>query len=350
VAGSVPVVRLADLTTPALAVDRAAFDRNVATMAAARPGPALRPHVKAFKSTALAARLAAAGHRTFCCATVREVEGMAAAGLGDDLLLANEVLDATRLGRVAEAGTRVTVAVDSAVTVDAAARGGVREVLVDVDVGMPRCGCDPADAGRLADRARARGLTVRGVMGYEGHLMRAPTDTKAARVEEAMSVLLAARDATGGEVASAGGTGTHAENRWATEIQAGSYCLMDTEYLPHAPAFEHALYVWGTAIAVRARWAVADVGLKALAMDHGDPSVVGGTCIFVSDEHVTFAPATDRPVAIGAGVTVLPAHVDPTVALHERMWVVESVDGGPVSGLDGDAEIVDEWPVDLRGW
>src|SRR5687768_2806050 len=99
-------------------------------MAAVRPGPALRPHVKAFKSTALAARLAAAGHRTFCCATVREVEGMAAAGLGDDLLLANEVLDATRLGPVAGSGARITVAVDSEATVVAAARAGVQEVLI----------------------------------------------------------------------------------------------------------------------------------------------------------------------------------------------------------------------------
>ena len=238
-------MRLADVTTPALVVDRAAFDRNVATMAAAHPGARLRPHVKAFKSTALAARLAAAGHRSFCCATIREVEGMAAAGLGEDLLLANEVLDARRLGAVVERGARVTVAVDSEATIDAAARGGVREVLVDVDVGMPRCGCDPADAGRLADLARARGLTVRGVMGYEGHLMREPAAVKAARVEEAMAVLVAARAATGGDVASGGGTGTYDVNGWATEIQAGSYCLMDTEYLPHAPAFEHALYLWG---------------------------------------------------------------------------------------------------------
>ena len=62
-------------------------------MAKRWPGERLRPHVKAFKSTALAARLAEAGHRAFCCATVREMMGMAAAGLGDDLLLANESLD-----------------------------------------------------------------------------------------------------------------------------------------------------------------------------------------------------------------------------------------------------------------
>src|SRR5262245_66508358 len=117
-------------------------------MAAALPGPRLRPHVKAFKSTALARRLAEAGHRGFCCATIREMEGMAAAGLGEDLLLANEVLDCTRLGAPYGAA-RITVAVDSDDTVDAAAAGGLREVLIDVNVGLPRGGFDPDHGRRL---------------------------------------------------------------------------------------------------------------------------------------------------------------------------------------------------------
>ncbi|MEM7413234.1 MAG: alanine racemase, partial [Myxococcota bacterium] len=93
-------MRVADLTTPALLVDAETLEHNLATMAKALPGARLRPHVKAHKCTSLAKRQAAHGHRTFTCATVREVEGMAAAGLGDDLLLANEVVDASRLGRV----------------------------------------------------------------------------------------------------------------------------------------------------------------------------------------------------------------------------------------------------------
>jgi D-serine deaminase-like pyridoxal phosphate-dependent protein len=336
-------VKLADVPTPALVVDAAAFDHNVATMAAVHPGPRLRPHVKAFKSTALARRLAAAGHRAFCCATVREVEGMALGGLGDDLLLANEVLDCSRLGALVDAGARVTVAVDSEATVAAAAAGGVREVLVDVDVGLPRCGCDVDQAGRIADLARSAGLAVRGVMGYEGHLMREARERKAALVEVAMGRLLTAHADVGGDVVSAGGTGTYDCNPWATEIQAGSYCLMDTEYVAHAPAFRQALALWTTAISVNpAGWAVADGGLKALAMDHGDPTVVGGTCWFVSDEHVTFGVDPDHPVAVGDRITVLPAHVDPTVALHERLLVVD--------GVRPDAEVMDEWPVDLRGW
>ena len=114
---------LDQLPTPSLVVERSLFEANVAAMSAAWPGPSLRPHVKAFKSTAIARVLAGAGHENFCAATVREMEGLAAAGLGRDLLLANEVLDVSRLGRLVDAGHRVTVAVDSDATVAAAAAG-----------------------------------------------------------------------------------------------------------------------------------------------------------------------------------------------------------------------------------
>src|SRR5438105_2927079 len=187
-------MRIGDLQTPALLVDADAFEHNLATMAEALPGTRLRPHVKAHKTTALAARQAAHGHRTFTCATIREVEGMAAAGLGDDLLLANEVLDASRLGRL---DARVTVAVDSPETVEAASRGGVKEVLVDVNVGLPRCGIAPEKAGELAELARARGLQVRGVMGYEGHVVGLPDRAPPTeRVGERVPVMPAHGDPT----------------------------------------------------------------------------------------------------------------------------------------------------------
>ena len=108
-------------------------------------------------------------------------------------------------------GARVTVAVDSRETIDAAQADGVREVLVDVNVGLPRCGCAPEEAGRLADYARAQGLEVRGVMGYEGHLMLVDDREKQrAATEEAMALLLAAHADVGGDVISAGGTGCSA--------------------------------------------------------------------------------------------------------------------------------------------
>jgi D-serine deaminase-like pyridoxal phosphate-dependent protein len=125
-------------------------------------------------------------------------------------------------------------------------------------------------------------------------------------------------------------------------VQAGSYLLMDTHYRRLELPFRQALRVRATVISVnrRARFAVADAGLKAFGMDHGEPEVEGATTFFTSDEHVTFV--WDEGAAeprVGDRVWMVPAHVDPTVAYHERIWVI-----------DGDGVVVDQWAVDLRNW
>ncbi|MBN1091760.1 alanine racemase [Blastococcus sp. TML/M2B] len=336
-------MRLDELPTPALVVDQGALERNLATMAEVWPGRRLRPHVKAHKTSGLARRQAELGHTGFTCATIREVEVMAAAGLGEDLLLANEVLDMRRLGAVVEAGARVTVAVDSDAVLRAAVDGGVREVLIDVNVGLPRCGCAPEDAGRLADAARAAGLEVRGVMGYEGHLMLVPDrDDRVRKTAKAMDLLTTAHADVGGDVLSGGGTGTWRTNAVVTELQAGSYALMDTAYAAQDDVpFEQALTVLATVVSVNAAggWAVADAGLKAFGMDHGDPTLPGAAVLYCSDEHTIVAAADGGTLpALGDRVRLVPAHIDPTVSQHERMWVV-----------DGE-EVVDCWPVDMRHW
>ncbi len=330
-------LKVQDLPTPAVVVDRVTLDGNLSAMAAVLPDARCRPHIKAHKTTALAREQASKGHRNFTCATVREMEGMARAGLGDDLLLANEVIDPDRLRRLAALDARVTVAVDSEDTIAAAAAAGISEVLVDVDVGLFRCGCRPEHAGRIADLARDRGLEVRGVMGYEGQVMALPNRAeRVEKTEEAMALLRRAHADTGGEIVSAGGTCNFDINTTATEIQAGTYALMDTAYAYADLPFRPALALVATVISVSDGWAVADCGIKALALDHGDPTVEGGSVWYCSDEHVTFGP--DRPVRVGDRVRVLPSHIDPTVAKHERMHLV-----------DGET-VVDTWEVDLRGW
>jgi D-serine deaminase-like pyridoxal phosphate-dependent protein len=332
-------VQIDELSTPALVIDADVFDRNLATMASIHPGRRLRPHVKAHKCTALAAAQQAVGHDTFTCATPLEVVGMGRAGVGSDLLLANETVDPSRLRAMAELDVLVTVAVDSSETIGAAAAAGITACLIDVNVGLPRCGIAPDRAGALADLARGSGMDVRGVMGYEGHLMMvADRAERLASVEQSMSLLRRAHADVGGDIISAGGTGTfdlHGSTG-VNEIQAGSYALMDTHYGQQGLPFEQALFVIGTVISVSADWAVADVGLKALGMDHGNPSITGGKVWFCSDEHLTFAP--DQPVAVGDCVRVIPAHVDPTMAMHEQAWIVR------------DDEVIDRWPIDLRSW
>jgi D-serine deaminase-like pyridoxal phosphate-dependent protein len=333
-------MRVGDLPTPCLVVETDALEHNLATMSDRWPGRSLRPHVKAFKSTAMARHLAARGHDALCGATAKELLGLAGAGLGEDLLLANELVDPHRLAALAACGARVTVAVDSDETVAAAAGAGITEVLVDVDVGCFRCGAAAQDAPRLADRARASGLAVRGVMGYEGHLMMAPPEEKAAKVAEAMAVLTAVHEQVGGDVVSGGGTGTYAVNNSVTELQAGSYTLMDADYGQAGLPFRQALHLLTTVVSRSTRgWAVADGGLKALGMDHGDPAMEGYRLFFCSDEHTTFMAVDGGSLpAVGDRVRIVPSHVDPTVAYHEWLYLV--------SGDD----VVDRWEVDLRNW
>ena len=352
---------LGDIQTPALVLSLEALDTNIRTMATARPDATLRPHVKAHKCTGIARRQVAAGHRSFTCATPLEVIGMARAGVGNDLLLANECVDTRRLAAMAtaerETGIMVTVAVDSPITVDLAADAGLRHVLIDVNVGLPRCGCAPDSARSIAERAIGRGLIVRGVMGYEGHLMTAPENDKPSKVEECMRLLIRAFDSVvdvaGDEcrIISAGGTGTyHVFDRnhpvlgRVNEVQAGSYALMDSSYGAQPLPFEQALYVVGTVISTtsgeRGSWAVIDVGLKSLGMDHGNPHIDGANVWFCSDEHTTFSMIAGPLPRVGDRVLVRPAHIDPTIAMHTAIHVVPRW---------GDA-VIDVWPVDLRHW
>jgi D-serine deaminase-like pyridoxal phosphate-dependent protein len=332
------------LPTPCPVIDRAALRSNIAAMALVHPGRSLRPHVKAHKCTAIAAEQVVAGHTTFTCATPREILGLVAAGVGDDILLANETVDPTRLAALADAQSSalITVAVDSLETIHAASTAGIRNVLIDVNVGLPRCGCAPEQAGSLADAARSLGLIVRGVMGYEGHLMMlTDRQKKQDKVHEAMTLLAHAHNDVGGDIMSAGGTGTYDmfAGTAVNEVQAGSYALMDSQYAQLQHPFAQSLWILGTVISVNASWVVIDVGLKSLGMDHGNPTVDGFSVWFCSDEHTTIAPAEGTPKPkVGDRIRVTPAHVDPTMAMHSVAYVI-----------DNDT-VIDEWAIDLRGW
>ena len=306
-------------------------------MAKRLPGNRLRPHVKAHKTSALARLQHDAGHQGFTCATSREVLGLAKAGLGDDLLLANETVDVSRLAAMAATNARVTVAVDSDATIDAAAEAGIRECVIDIRVGF-RCGCEVDEAAQLADRARASNIVVRGVMGYEGHAMGVvDIDRRRELVKAAMERLVEAHSLVGGELITGGGTGTHAINTWVNEIQAGSYVLMDTAYTEQTDQpFSQGLFLQSTVVSVAEKFAVCDAGLKAQGMDHGNPSWGDGEILFCSDEHTNLVP--DNSVKVGDRVSLTPAHIDPTMAKHQVLHLVSK------------GEVIDRWDIDLRHW
>ena len=338
-------MKTSDLITPALIADSKVLDANIATMAAKRPGRTLRPHVKAFKSTAMAKKLVEAGHETFCCATIRELEGMVKAGLGNDLLLANETLDARRIGDLlAKEKCRITIAVDSLETIAAAAVAGVQEVLIDVNVGLQRCGCSPDEAGFLSEKAKASGLQVRGVMGYEGHLMHDPDmHRRTEKTQESMKQLIFAHENVGGDVISGGGTGTWECNQTVTELQAGSYVLMDGDYSNLGLPFKEGLLLLTTVISTsKSGYAVLDGGLKALSVDSGNPKLLGkGEVMFCSDEHTTI---TNGSWSVGQKVGLRPSHIDPTISKHESIYLVEEIE----ESLD--VELIETLKIDLRGW
>ena len=152
-----------------------------------------------------------------------------------------------------------------------------------------------------------------------------------------MERLLQAHEAVGGDLVTGGGTGTHLINTHLNEIQAGSYALMDTAYQQQDDLpFRQGLFIQASVVSVSPKYAVCDAGLKAQGMDHGNPTYPGGEVMYCSDEHTNLIPKEAlRP---GDRVTLVPAHIDPTMAKHEVLHIVQ------------DGEVVDQWDIDLRHW
>jgi len=333
-----------DLDTPALIAEKPIFEANLEIMSKALPGSRLRPHVKAHQSSFVAKAQNKSGHYSFTCATLKEAEGLIKAGLGKDLLLANECVNINSLKHLQKLAehfeSRVMLAVDSKETIEAAYQSGFKNVLIDVNVGLPRCGCLIEDSPKLSDLANKKGLNVLGVMGYEGHAVGLlDKNERIKEVQKSMEILADAHSKVGGEIISAGGTGTYDINTLATEIQAGSYVFMDSQYQKLGLPFNQALFVLSTVISVsRQGWAVCDAGLKSLGMDHGNPEIADCEVWFCSDEHITFSSrSSDLKFKVNDRIKVIPAHVDPTVAYHDRIYLVEN------------EEVLDIWPIDLRG-
>jgi len=337
------------------------MERNIHRMAAFfANGPCqLRPHFKAHKTPEIARRQLAAGSCTgLTCATVAEAE--VAAAFCNDILIANEVIGAGKCARVAALARNinVTIAVDSAEGLEQAAAaatvaGATLGVVVDVNVGLPRCGLDPGDPALALARhvAETPGVELRGVMGYEGHVVGIEDrERRTAGALEAMERLISTAEAIrcAGlpcEVVSAGGTGTYditGRVQGITEIQAGSYVLMDTAYAKLDIPFEQAFAVLGTVISrPRPGLCVTDSGHKSCTQDHGNPAVrglEGASVLFLSDEHATIAIPEATQLKIGDRMQLWPSHIDPTVNLHDVFYVIE------------DETVVDVWPIAARGY
>lgn len=329
-----------DRPTPVLVADVTALDANIAAMQALADahGVALRPHAKGHRAPWIAERQLHAGAGGIAVATVAEARTMLEAGVRDVLLTTSVAPQrAPELAALAR-GEALTVVADtpdavSALAGAARAAGVVLPVLVEVDVGQRRGGArTPADAAAVAEaivRAPGGPLLLRGVQGYDGHLQGiADPAARAAGHAEAMALLDAAvaavRDVTGAEgLVTTAGTATialAAAHDTVTEIQPGSYALMDASYAQIAGVdFAQAAYVLTTVTAVVGEGEViVDAGHRAVSVDMG-PAVVAGRpgAVWASagDEHGRLSGDVGdlRP---GHVVRLVPSHTDSTVVLH----------------------------------
>lgn len=340
--------------TPAPVADLDLLEQNLRKMAAyfARRHAKLRPHFKSHKCVELARRQLAAGSaRGITCAKLAEAEQLAAGGI-KDILIANQVVGLDKVKRLAALNRNSTVrcAVDSVFAAKqlsaAAVEAGARvSVLIEVDIGMRRCGVAPGAASlKLAQEiSRLPGLRFDGIQAYEGHIVTLPDlEERTRKVREAFALVVSTRrelEAAGFPVAilSGGGTGTYditGNIEGIDEIQAGSYALMDWSYATIRPEFQVARWILATVISAHPTYSVVDVGTKGMGCEFGLPIIADhpeAKTRSSSEEHF----AVDGLIAnVGDKVRVVPSHGCTTHNLHRQMYIAR---GG---------KIVDVWAIE----
>jgi 3-hydroxy-D-aspartate aldolase len=340
-----PGTPVEELDTPAIVIDLDAAEENIRRMQSFcnEAGIGLRPHTKTNKSPYWAWKQVRAGAIGICCAKVGEAEQMAAAGI-PEIMVPNQVVPKRKIERLMSVAraTRAIVAVDSSanvadLSVAATAFGAELGVIIEVNVGMDRCGVEPNGAAVLAKEiVTAPGLRFDGIMGYEGHTV-AARDFEERKTEalRAMDKLLSAASSIRKagipvNIVSAAGTGTYnitGKVDGVTEIQPGSYIFMDGDYLEVFDDFLPAMTVLTTVISRSgADRAVLDCGLKSVSIDRGVPYAVGIEGIEVgkpSEEHTKIKVSGEaKGLRPGDKVSLRMMHGDTTINMHDYYFCV----------------------------
>jgi len=347
-----------ELITPALVLDIDAAQRNIDHMASElkQMGAAtIRPHYKTHKSPDLARRQLQAGAGGLSMATVWEAAILAAAGL-DDLFVVNTVAHPAKLRVLAELARehRVLVAVDEAAnaaaqSAAAVTAGSTLGIMVEVDTGMDRCGVDSA-ADCLAVARQVvdlPGLRFEGITGYEGHCSLTPDhDLRHQRQREAMKFFTGVAELLEAHgipcpIRSAGGIATWnwtAAYPGLTEIQAGTYVVMDNFHGHMAPGFEHSLTIQATVISRQSGKVIVDAGNKSVA-DPADVTMLGHDhkVLRFDEEHGIFDAAEGSALRVGDPVSLVPGYSPSTVNWYDAYHVVR------------EDVVVDIWPIIPRG-
>ena len=349
------------IPTPALVVETEALERNLRLMSDFFAGrhAKLRPHFKSHKCVTIARRQLENGNAVgITCAKLSEAEVLAAGGIRD-ILIANQIVGRDKVERVAELARkcRLTVAVDDEsqvrqLSAALAGTGATVGVLVEVDVGLARCGVPPGERALEIARAAetAAGVDFRGIQAYEGHCLSVlDPEERRRQVLASMQKAVDTRrliEASGlpVQVLSGGGTGSYDMTGLMDgidEVQAGSYALMDHYYAKRRPEFALALSVITTVISSNGSdHAVLDVGVKGVGADLGPPVLADRPedviSRFESEEHASVR-VDGRPLKVGDRVRLFPSHGCTTCNLHRRIFAVR------------DGMIEDIWAIEGSG-
>src|SRR6516164_9129089 len=348
--------RREDLVTPALVLDIDAAQRNIDWMASElkQLGRAtIRPHYKTHKSPDLARRQLQAGAGGLSMATVWEAAVLAAAGM-DDLFVVNTVAHPVKLRTLAELARdhRILVAVDEAANAaahSAAAVAAGSTLGIKVDTGMDRCGVDSAQECLALARhvMELPGLRFEGITGYEGHCSLTPdSELRHERQREAMTFFAGVADVleTHGIPCKIRSAGSIATWRWTagypglTEIQAGTYVVMDNFHGKMVPGFEHSLTIQATVISRQSGKVIVDAGNKSVA-DPADVTIVGHDheVFRFDEEHGIFSAPVGSSLQVGDAVALVPGYSPSTVNWYDAYHVVH------------DDVVIDIWPIVPRG-
>ncbi|MFQ5512835.1 MAG: DSD1 family PLP-dependent enzyme [Myxococcota bacterium] len=354
-------MKLEEVDTPALLLRADCLEQNIGRMAsffATRP-TALRPHFKTPKCAEVARLQLEAGASGLTWAKLGEAEALVEAGIRCSILIANQVVGPLKLARLSKLAAKLPeliVAVDDVQQIEAlelavAGMSAQLGALIELNIGMHRCGCDePEQTVALAQRLERGRVRYRGIMGYEGHaVLIADPERRTALTEQALAVLDRHRQALEGAglppaIVSAGGTGTYdqtGDHPGISEIQAGSYVFMDAAYRRVRGEFGCALTLLTTVLRRRGRLLITDAGMKALSQEFGMPegSDLPLRCVALSEEHghVLIDEDVELELAAGDRIELLPTHGDTTLNLHDEYTVLR---GG---------QVVARWPIIARG-
>lgn len=358
---------LSEVETPALLIALDPFERNLRWMAdpAEGFGVRLRPHAKTHKSPVVALQQIALGAVGQCCQKVGEAEILVAGGVRD-VLVTNQIVGPRKLSRLAALAKQaeIGVCVDNPANVTdldaAAADFGVKlKVLVEIELGMSRCGVAPGEATLALVRAvvAADNLRFGGLQCYHGAAQqvrgfgerRTLIEKAGAAIAQTLELMRA--EGIDCPIVTGAGSGTfpfEAQSGVWGELQCGSYVFMDAAYGRNLmedgeefDTFENSLFVYATVMSLAADRAIVDAGLKALSVDSGMPTVCdrpGVNYVDPSDEHgVLLYDENTPPLALAEKLKLVPGHCDPTVNLYD--WYV---------GIRND-RVEALWPVAARG-